>query len=234
MCNLWLVRYFGPRNWFVMLVSSFDPVLTFKANMAPGGHLENCIFDTLVPSVMWLMLCGVFGGNEIIYDGSLMIRLGLDLQMQGDHHVANFGPIGLLAFMVLGIYFGSGNCDLLSYSWLGIILIFKFEIVHVIHLNLLTLLTHCHHHYCSNHCYWANVQEPWPGGTMVATCCALVAICHWLFPNHGQLWSDVPPKWNGTGNMWCSLFVRSGGSVCHHQVGGRLYSSFFSSAILKL
>ena len=82
MCNLWLMWYFGPRNWLVMLVLSLDPVLTFKTNMAPGGHLENCIFDTLGPSVVWLMLCGVFGGKEIIYDVSLMIKLGLDLQMQ--------------------------------------------------------------------------------------------------------------------------------------------------------
>ena len=104
MCNLWLMWYFGPRNWLVLLLSSFDPVLTFKSNMAPGGHLENCIFDTLVPSVVWLMLCVVFGGKEIIYDGSLMIRLGLDLQMQDDHHVANFGSIGLSVFMVFGIF----------------------------------------------------------------------------------------------------------------------------------
>ena len=89
MCDLWLTGYFGPRNWLVMLVSSIDLVLTFRSNMAPGGHLENCIFDTLVPSTMQLMLCGVFGGKEIIYDVSLMIRLGLDLQMQDDHHVAN-------------------------------------------------------------------------------------------------------------------------------------------------
>ena len=99
MCDLWHMGYFGPRNWLVMLVSSFDLVLTFKSNMAPGGHLENSIFHTLVPSAVWLMLCGVFGSNEIIYDVILMIRLGLDL-----------------------------------------------FIVHVTHLNLLTLLTHCHHH----------------------------------------------------------------------------------------
>ena len=89
MCDLWLMGYFGLRNWLVMLVSSIDLVLTFRSNMAPGGHLENCIFDTLVPSTMQLMLCGVFGGKEIIDDVSLMIRLGLDLQMQDDHHVAN-------------------------------------------------------------------------------------------------------------------------------------------------
>ena len=49
------------------------------------------------------MLCGVFGAKEIIYDVSLMIRLGLDLQMQDDH-IANgpckLGPIGLPVFMV--------------------------------------------------------------------------------------------------------------------------------------
>ena len=89
MRDLWIMGYFGPRNWLVMLVSSFDLVLTFKSNMAPGGHLENGIFDTLVPSAEWLMLWGVFGGKEIIYDVSLMIRLGLDLKMQDDHHVAN-------------------------------------------------------------------------------------------------------------------------------------------------
>ena len=35
------------------------------------------------------MLCGVFGGKQIIYDLSLMIKLSLDLQMQDDYHVAN-------------------------------------------------------------------------------------------------------------------------------------------------
>ena len=89
MCDLWLMGYFGPKNWFVVLVSSFDLVLTFKSNMAPSGHLENCIFNTLVPSAVWLMLCGVFGGKEIIFDVNLMIRFGLDLQLQDDHHVAN-------------------------------------------------------------------------------------------------------------------------------------------------
>ena len=89
MCDLWFMGYFGPRNWLVMLVSSLDLVLTFKSNVAPGGHLENCIFNTLVPSAVWLMLCGVYGGKEIIFNVSLMIRLGLDLQMQEDHHVAN-------------------------------------------------------------------------------------------------------------------------------------------------
>ena len=39
---------------------------------------------------MWLMLCGViFQGNEITFDVSLLIRLGLNLQMQDDHYVAN-------------------------------------------------------------------------------------------------------------------------------------------------
>ena len=59
-----------------MLVSSFDLVLTFESNMAPGGHFENYNFDTIVPSAVWLMLYGVFGGKEIIYGVSLMIRLG--------------------------------------------------------------------------------------------------------------------------------------------------------------
>ena len=35
------------------------------------------------------MLCGVFGGKEII-DGVSLIELGLDLQMLDDHHVANW------------------------------------------------------------------------------------------------------------------------------------------------
>ena len=107
---------FWAKNGFVMLVSSFDLVLTFKSNMAPGGHLENCIFNILVPSVVWLMLCGVFGGKEIIFVVSLLVRLGLDFQTQDNHHVANglcnFGPTGLPVFMIWG-YFGSGNCDLL-------------------------------------------------------------------------------------------------------------------------
>ena len=62
------------------------------------------------------MLCGVFGGKDIIFDASLLIRLGLGLQKQDDHHVTNgicnFGPTGLPVFMVWG-YFASGNCDLL-------------------------------------------------------------------------------------------------------------------------
>ena len=115
-CDLWLTGYFGPKNWFVMSVSSFDLVLTFKSNMASGSHLDNCIFNIFVRSAVWLMLCGVFGGKDVIFDASLLIRLGLGLQKQDDHHVANglcnFGPTGLPVFMVWG-YFGSGNCDLL-------------------------------------------------------------------------------------------------------------------------
>ena len=71
MCDWWLMGYFGQRNWFMMSASSFDLVLTFKLNMALGGYLENCIFNTLVPNAVWLMLCGVFGGKEIIFNVSL-------------------------------------------------------------------------------------------------------------------------------------------------------------------
>ena len=110
MCDLWHMGYFGPRNWLVMLVSSFDLVLTFKSNMAPGGHLENSIFHTLVPSAVWLMLCGVFGSNEIIYDIILMIRLGLDLQMQDDLHVAN-GLCKLWSHRTAGFYGFGGILD---------------------------------------------------------------------------------------------------------------------------
>ena len=144
MYDLWHLGYFGPKNWYVVSVSSFDLLLTFKSNMTPGGHLENCIFDTLVPSAVWFMLCGVFGGKEIIYDVSLMIRLGLNLQMQDDHHVAN-GLCKLWSHRTVRFY-GFGN--ILDQT----IAIFKFEIVHATHLNLLTLLTQCHHHYRSHHC----------------------------------------------------------------------------------
>ena len=129
MCDLWLIGYFGPKNWFVMSVSSFDHVLTFKSNMAPGGHLKNCIFNNLVPSAVWLMLCGVFGGKKVIFDVRLLIRLDLDLQMQDDHHVAN-GLCKLRSHSTARFFFyGLGGildqtivvcCQV---SWLGIIFI---------------------------------------------------------------------------------------------------------------
>ena len=54
------------------------------------------------------MLCGVLGGKEIIFDVSLLIRIGLGLQTQDDHHVANgicnSGPTGLPVFMVWEVF----------------------------------------------------------------------------------------------------------------------------------
>ena len=38
---------------------------------------------------MWLMVCGVFGGKEIIYAVIFTITLDLDLQMQDDYNVSN-------------------------------------------------------------------------------------------------------------------------------------------------
>ena len=53
-------------------------------------HFQYAIlWSPVVPSAVWLMLCGVFGGKKIIFDVRLLIRLDLDLQMQVDHHVAN-------------------------------------------------------------------------------------------------------------------------------------------------
>ena len=101
-------------------------------------------------SILWspvpcdLCFVGVFGGKEIIYDVSLMIRLGLNLQMQDDHHVAN-GLCKLWSHRTVRFYDFVSILD-------QTIEIFKFEIVHATHLNLLTLLTQCHHHYRSHHC----------------------------------------------------------------------------------
>ena len=48
-----------------------------------GDHLENCMFNSLVLSAVWLMVCGIFGAEEVILMlfWWLVLVLGFDFKM---------------------------------------------------------------------------------------------------------------------------------------------------------
>ena len=87
--NYVVFLYFRLRNWFVMSVWLFDLILTFKSNMTPSSHPENCVLNSLVPCATRLMVCGgiyVRGNNFAV---SLMTTLSLDHQLQYAPHLEN-------------------------------------------------------------------------------------------------------------------------------------------------
>ena len=142
MTDLWLMGYFRPRNWLVMLVSSFH--LSWPSNpiWRPTAILKIAFFIlwSPVPCDLWFVGCLGQGNHLWCYfldetrfrpsnaRWSSCCKLPLQTLVPQD-----------CPFLCFGGYFGSDNCDLVSVSWSGIIVIFKFEILHVTHLNLLTL-----------------------------------------------------------------------------------------------
>ena len=119
LCDLWIMGYFVLRNPFRDL-NWFQPLNPIWRRVA---ILKNRIFNRLVFSDVWLMVCEVFWLNLILIFISQMVAI---LKIQ-------FSKVRPTVMHILGFMgsFGLDNLYFVSVSQLDLGLIFKLTIIHI-------------------------------------------------------------------------------------------------------